>query len=288
MKINRIFLVFVCFLTFSCSMIEEKDELVKIKTAYGEMVVVLFDDTPVHKHNFLALAKSGKYDSTFFHRVIKDFMIQGGDTAKKLFVESSGLLPAEIIPTHYHEKGALAAARKPDNVNKDRKSSSCQFYIVDGREFTSEELQELADKENRRILAQPVRTAVMSKKYPDLNELFDSLGRTGNAKQVNETILGLRPRLSEIFGPIREFKYSDEQKEIYTTQGGAPHLDGLYSVFGKVINGLEVIDSVANQRVDRFNVPFPENIYMTMEVIKMAKSDVTKKYGYEYPITAEE
>lgn len=175
-----------------------------IVTQYGEMKVQLFDDTPKHKENFLKLAKEGFYDGTTFHRVIKEFMVQGGDPnskdpAKKNMAGQGGpgyTLPAEILPDRVHQKGALAAARLGDQVNPKRNSSGSQFYVVHGRTFSDKEVS--------------------------------------NAERRIAMVLG------------SEFKYTAEQKRLYTEVGGSPWLDQQYTVFGQVIEGLEVIDQIAN------------------------------------------
>lgn len=281
MKINRILLVFSLFLMISCSN-SEQDELVKIQTQFGEMLVVLHDDTPAHKKNFLSIAKSGQYDSTFFHRVMNEFMIQGGDTSGLKSGESVGTIPAEITSSHFHEKGALAAARKPDQVNPKKESSSCQFYIVHGKKLNPAALTELENRANFNKVAKCIQQALTSNEHPDLNQLFDSLRELRNPPLINQAVLELKDRMVELYGPINDLKFTEKQKEVYSNIGGAPHLDGEYTIFGKVLSGLHIVDSIANQPVDRFSKP-TEDIFMNMSVIKMSKSEVTKKYGYTYP-----
>ncbi|MEX0884381.1 MAG: peptidylprolyl isomerase, partial [Cyclobacteriaceae bacterium] len=126
-----LFLVF--FLAMACS--TEKDYLVTIETKYGNMYAVLYDETPIHKENFIQLAVEGRFDSTEFHRIIEDFMIQGGDVFGKegLSREEWYTLPPEFNQDLIHEKGSMAAAREGDNLNPEKRSSGCQFYIVEGR-----------------------------------------------------------------------------------------------------------------------------------------------------------
>ncbi|MGB0523781.1 MAG: peptidylprolyl isomerase [Flammeovirgaceae bacterium] len=280
MKINRILLAFVSFLLLSCTN-SAKDELVKIHTKYGDMLVVLHDATPVHKSNFLEIARSGKYDSTIFHRVMKDFMIQGGDTSNLVNGEAPGTIPAEIVSQYIHEKGALAAARKPDQINPNKESSSCQFYIVQGRKLNEAAITEFENRANFMTLVQHVRECMMSGEYPEVNHLIDSLNKIGNPRLINEAVIGLKDKMESIYGPTQEVKYTAEQKKAYTSVGGAPHLDGAYTVFGKVLEGLEVIDSVAAQSVDAFSKPL-EDLHMKMSIVKMDKEEVTQKYGYKY------
>lgn len=189
---------------------------VLIKTSAGDLVVQLYDETPEHKANFIKLVKKGFYDSTLFHRVIKDFMIQGGDPqshpSKKSTVLGNGgpgyTLPAEIDNQFIHKKGALAAARQGDQMNPQRRSSGSQFYIVEGRKYPSQ-----------------------------------YMGR---------------------FAETREEAYTEEQLKLYETLGGAPHLDGQYTVFGEVVSGLGIVDRIGEMETDSKDRP-KEDVY----VIKM-------------------
>lgn len=192
---------------------------VKISTELGDIVIRLYNETPAHRDNFIKLARDGYYDGTLFHRVINQFMIQGGDPASKdapagQAVGSGGpgyTLPAEIIPGLIHKKGALAAARQGDQVNPERRSSGSQFYIVHGRVFNEQELE------------------VMQQ-------------RAGVA-------------------------FTEDQKRIYSTLGGAPHLDNAYTVFGEVVSGLEVVDSIAASQTGAADRPV-QNIPMKVTVIE--------------------
>ena len=192
-----------------------KEQRVVIHTSCGDMTVKLYDETPQHRDNFIRLVKEKQYDSTLFHRVIKDFMIQGGDPdskhAKPGQMLGSGdlgyTIPAEFVPARFHKKGALAAARTGDQVNPQKRSSSCQFYIVQGRTWTPQELQ------------------MISMQYGT--------------------------------------QFTPEQIEIYTTLGGTPFLDMQYTVFGEVVDGLDVIDKIASQPTQPGDRPV-EDIRMTM------------------------
>lgn len=211
----------------------KKEELVTIKTPYGEMKAILYDQTPLHKQNFLKLAKNHFYDSLLFHRIIENFMIQGGDPNSKKAKAGERLgnggadmerIPAEFHPALFHKKGALAAAR---DANPEKKSSACQFYIVQGKVYNDADL----DVQLRRIAGTRNATA--------------------------------------------------EQREVYKTVGGTPHLDGNYTVFGQVISGLAVLDSVAHQPKDRTDRPL-KDLRMSMSVEKMKKKKITKTYGYRF------
>lgn len=197
----------------------DKVYYVKIETTYGDIVVKLYNETPKHRDNFLKLVKEGTYDGVLFHRVIQNFMIQGGDpnsrNAKKGEMLGNGelgyTLPAEFVPSLYHKKGALAAARQADQVNPEKRSSSCQFYIVQGEKWDAEKLKRV------------------------------------------ETSMGK--------------SFTKEQAEVYATLGGTPFLDGDYTVFGEVVEGLEVVDKIAAVACGPMNRPL-EDVKMKMTIIE--------------------
>ncbi|WP_420317086.1 peptidylprolyl isomerase [Ekhidna sp.] len=255
---------------------KNKDYLVKIKTEYGDMTVVLYDETPLHKKNFLELAKSGKYDSTIFHRVIQNFMIQGGNVAEKEGANEgeAALIPAEIVDGLYHTKGALAAARMGDNVNPERKSSASQFYIVDGMSWDMMSI-------DIRLLNTKMSELLQDTAYSDLLKQFQELARKRDGQAMNELSLANIDLVEEKFDVDLAMDIS-EYPEAYHGKGGSPHLDGEYTVFGRVIEGLEVIDKIAAVRTGRNDRP-EQPVLMTMEVIEMKKKEITEKFGYEYP-----
>ena len=197
----------------------QTNQIVEISTDLGNIKIRLFDETPKHRDNFIKLASEGFYDSTLFHRVIKNFMIQGGDPdskrAKPGVMLGNGdvgyTIPAEFVDTIFHKKGVLAAAR--DN-NPTKASSGCQFYIVQGKVFTDADL--------------------------DMIE-----ARTGN-------------------------KYTPAQRKAYTTIGGTPHLDRNYTVYGEVIEGLEVVDKIAGVQTGQADRPV-NDVRMKVKVITPKK-----------------
>lgn len=215
---------------------KRKDYLVSINTSYGTMRLVLYDQTPKHKENFIKLVNQKFYDSLLFHRIIPLFMIQGGDPNSRKAQDDQPLgngdvgykIPAEFVPTLFHKKGTLAAAR--DN-NPEKASSGCQFYIVQGRVWDDAGLQ----------------------------------------KQID--------RIQTMKGHIP----TDEQKQVYETLGGAPHLDGNYTVFGEVIDGLAIVDSIAKQPRNEMDRP-EKNVRMTMTGDWVKKKKITKQYGYKYQL----
>lgn len=192
--------------------------LVEIETPYGNMLLRLFNETPKHQENFQKLAQEGYFDSLLFHRVIDEFMVQGGDPNSKNAKPGTSLgsggpgytIPAEFVDSLIHLKGRLAAARQGDRVNPQKKSSGSQFYIVHGRTFTDQEISRLEAQNGRR--------------------------------------------------------YSPDQREAYKNIGGAPFLDGNYTVFGEIIEGLDVIDKIAKVKKDRRDRPSTD-VWMVVHLI---------------------
>ncbi|MBO3699612.1 peptidylprolyl isomerase [Roseivirga sp. E12] len=289
MKFKFLVALLLAIVLVGCS--EEQDEIIVISTPYGDMTAVLFDETPLHKENFLKLAKSGMYDSVLFHRVINEFMIQTGNLATgKLESGVKYTLPAEFMAEKYiHEKGALAAARTGDASNPEKKSSGSQFYIVHGEKFDNEGLAARADRRQYLKLSGLFQRMLRSERFPDLTEKYNyhvnkfREDSTYNFNQAQrDLIFNSIEVIEEAFGPQADPGYPDWAKEVYATIGGAPHLDGQYTVFGKVVEGLEVIDQIAGTATNQRDRPL-EDIRMDVKVVSMSKSEITKKYGITYP-----
>jgi cyclophilin family peptidyl-prolyl cis-trans isomerase len=233
-----------------------------IETTVGTMNVTLYDETPIHRDNFIKLAKSNFYNDLLFHRVIKNFMIQTGDPESKNASQQKQLgsggpgytLPAEIFfPTLYHKKGALAAARQSDEVNPQKASSGSQFYIVHGQPVTDQELDQIEqsarygkEKEIFQQIAEKHRPQIIAlQKANDtqgLNDLRDKI-YDETQKQVD----GMNP-----------FRFTPEQRETYKTIGGASFLDGNYTVFGEVTEGMDVLDKIANTKTNAHDRPIAD------------------------------
>jgi peptidyl-prolyl cis-trans isomerase B (cyclophilin B) len=269
---NRIFSItlwIMLYLGFSCSS-KEKDYIVTIHTRYGDIEVVLYDQTPEHKKNFLDLAQSGKYDSIVFHRVIDDFMIQGGDLATRpgSLEQAEHTLPAEIVPEYFHHYGALAAARQGDNVNPERRSSGSQFYIVEGTVATAEQLTLDMQKLNAylpRLAEVPGRESLLD----TLRSIYFAQGE----KAYTEKIMELVPAIEQRFGIDLQKTYPDERLKAYTTIGGTWHLDDAYTVFGRVVSGMDVVRKIASVQTMPGDRP-AEPVYMTMEVEEVSKKRI--------------
>jgi cyclophilin family peptidyl-prolyl cis-trans isomerase len=195
----------------------EKRTQILIETTMGNIRVELYNETPLHRDNFIKLVKEGFYDSVLFHRTIKDFVIQAGDplskhaSAGELLGDSSlnYMIPAEFrVPEYYHRRGSLAMAREGDDVNLERASSSCQFYIVVGRKYKAGELHQVQDR-------------------------------------IDKATNG-------------EVKIDDDMADVYESEGGTPHLDGQYTVFGNVIEGMDVVDKISKVTTDKNDRPIDD------------------------------
>lgn len=217
-------LLLICMLTSTLLLAQtkttENSVMIQMETTAGTMVLQLYNETPKHRDNFIKLANEGYYDGLLFHRVIKAFMIQGGDPDSKTATKGQQLgqggpgytVEAEINPAIFHIKGSLAAARMGDAVNPEKASSGSQFYIVQGRIFNDNELNSI--------------------------EMRNGM------------------------------KYSAETRELYKTVGGTPHLDGAYTVFGKVVEGLEVIDAIAASPTAPGDRPLEDVKIIAVKVLK--------------------
>jgi peptidyl-prolyl cis-trans isomerase B (cyclophilin B) len=266
----------------------DKKEVVIFETPYGEMTAILYDETPIHKENFLKLARSGQYDSVLFHRVIENFMIQTGDLSTGAAEKDADYrLDAEFMSDKYfHEKGALAAARRGDESNPKKQSSGSQFYIVQGETYDEAGLKLRAERRQFLKLYGLFQRAIKNDdRASELNEKWayhvnryqeDSTYDFGAAQQG--LILNSQPILETIYGPLDDPGYTDQQRKVYADKGGTPHLDGEYTVFGKVIDGLDVIDKIAAQATDDRDRPL-EEIRLKVRVEEMSQAEFDSRYG---------
>ena len=257
----------------------DKDVLVNINTQFGTIKVLLYEETPLHKKNFIELVKEGKYDSTQWHRIMKGFMVQGGNVNEKGGTQESleDRIPAEIISGFMHTKGALAAARQPDRINPKKMSSASQFYIVHGKIFNKEELTI-----DQYALNQGLSELMRDPSYDTIAQQFIDLQRRNKIKEMNQLALRYVALVESVQGISLRKDISQDRLEAYTTLGGAPHLDNGYTIFGRVVAGLGVVDQIASVSVGRANRPI-EDLFMTMEIEVISKMEITKKYGYIYP-----
>ena len=206
---KKLLLILCIFLGMAAQ--AQNETKVLIKTTMGDITVMLYDDTPLHRDNFVKLVNEGWFTGSPFHRVIKNFMIQGGQNADGS-QDPGYRIPAEIKSNHFHKKGALAAARQADQVNPQKMSSGSQFYIVQGQVWNETQLN-----------------------------MFESrYGKVFNAKQ----------------------------RQTYQTIGGTPHLDGDYTVFGEVLEGLDIVDKIAAVKTGYMDVPVEPVTIISMEIVK--------------------
>ena len=271
------------FLVSGCA--QKKDHLITIKTNHGEMVAILYDETPKHKENFIKLVKEHYYDSLLFHRVIQGFMIQGGDPDSKKAGQDQRLgnggpgytIPAEFNPKLVHEKGALSAARLGDAMNPEKASSGSQFYIVQGTK--QNEAQLTVDREKFNTALQQFFQRPENQPYRDsINSFIQNQDEAG----FNAYLAQLKPVVETQLGIKVDKEISPEIVKVYTTEGGTPQLDGQYTVFGKVIKGLEVIDKIAAVGKDPNDRPL-EDVWMEITVEEIPRRKIEKQYGYTYP-----
>lgn len=264
---------------------QKNDHVITISTKYGDMVAILYDETPKHKANFLKLAREAYYDSLLFHRVIEGFMIQGGDPNSRNASPDQPLgnggpdytIEAEFTDKYRHEKGALSAARLSDAQNPAKASSGSQFYIVHGTTFTEEQLKFDEQKFNM-AMQQFFQNPENQPAYDTIMNFY----KTRNREAYDAYLQVLKPRVERETGIKTDKEVSQETIDLYTKVGGAPHLDGQYTVFGKVIKGLEVIDKIAAQPTGQNDRPV-EDIRMTIHVEEMPRKKIEKEYGYKYP-----
>lgn len=268
--VKKFYLIILLMAMTMVATAQEKETMVVLTTEYGTMKIKLYNETPQHRDNFIKLIEKGFYNDLLFHRVIKDFMIQGGDPDSKNAPASKQLgagdvgytIPAEFVyPKYYHKKGALAAARQGDQVNPEKRSSGCQFYIVQGKVMNEVEIGQMEKnmlnkaKQNRFYQMADERSA-------EIQKLRAAQDKEGLMKLQNELIAQME---KEFEG--KKIEMSAEMKKDYMTIGGTPFLDNEYTVFGEVVEGLEVIDAIAAVQTAPGDRPL-KDLKMKIEVIK--------------------
>lgn len=241
---------------------------VEVVTNYGTMIIQLYDETPLHRDNFIKLVKNGTYDSLQFHRIIKNFMVQAGDIRSKNASMSDTLggsdlgyrIPAEIVPEYFHKKGALGAAR---TNNLERASSSTQFYIVQGRVMNDSLLNHNENRINQFLAS---HYAVND---PENRPLLDSLDA---ARQSKDSVLVKElssqwAKRSKEYNKFERYQLPAHHREVYKSVGGSPHLDQSYTVFGEVVSGLDVIDALASVSTNQRDRPTSEVRILSMKIL---------------------
>ena len=242
-------------------------------TSLGDVTLKLYNETPLHRDNFIKLVKEGTYNGLLFHRVIKDFMVQGGDVTSKDAPMNKSLgagdlgytVPAEFVyPKYFHKKGALCAARTGDEVNPERASSASQFYIVTGKKYTEGELKQM-EKQLENRLKQSIFARLQTENKAKIMQLY----RNGEKEElailrdtlVGKTELEAEKRKEEACLPA-------ELREAYQSVGGVPFLDNQYTVYGEVVDGIEVVDAIQKVKTNKQDRPLENIVIKSMELVE--------------------
>lgn len=250
-----------------------KETTVIMHTSLGDVTLKLYNETPLHRDNFIKLVKEGTYNGLLFHRVIKDFMVQGGDVTSKNAPMNKSLgagdlgytVPAEFVyPKYFHKKGALCAARTGDEVNPERASSASQFYIVTGKKYTEGELKQM-EKQLENRLKQSIFARLQTENKVKIMQLY----RNGEKEElailrdtlVGKTELEAEKRKEEACLPA-------ELREAYRSVGGVPFLDNQYTVYGEVVDGIEVVDAIQKVKTNKQDRPLENIVIKSMELVE--------------------
>lgn len=244
---------------------------IEVATTAGNFTILLYGDTPKHRDNFLKLVKEGYYNGTLFHRVIKDFMIQAGDPDSRNAAPGQHLgaggpdykIDAEIVyPKHFHKRGALAAARQGDQVNPLKQSSGSQFYVVTGRKVSEGEMAQLENSLKNKQLQRIFNSLALA--HRDSIIAMQRSGDSAGLKALQDTLIKQTEAEAAKQGTPA---VTDEMRQAYTTVGGAPHLDGDYTVFGEVVSGMDVIEKIEKAETDRADRPKEDVRIISMKVL---------------------
>jgi len=238
-----------------------------MKTTLGDIKLILYDSTPLHRDNFIKLVNSGFYDGISFHRVINSFMIQAGDPSTRTANLPSGAdslntytIPAEFRSEYFHKKGALAAARQGNEINPGMRSSGTQFYLVQGKKLTDYELDQIEKQVSNNI------KQAMFIKF--LHQVSDS----ARLKNIQLTEGEIQEKASSLLFDYlttnKDFKIPEAHRSVYKALGGVPRLDATYTVFGEVTEGLDVIDRIAAVNTDAGDRPLTDIKILKMKIVK--------------------
>jgi cyclophilin family peptidyl-prolyl cis-trans isomerase len=263
---KRFALINILFLLISCAAPGgNENTTVLIKTTLGEIRIKLYDGTPIHRDNFIKLIKSGFYEGVSFHRVIKNFMIQAGDPntrADKATLPDSlqtYTIPAEFNNMYFHKRGALAAAREGNDVNPEMRSSGTQFYIVQGVKYSEEELNQAEQRLNSNI-----KQAVFNQL---LTETTDSVNLTGKTLPLADIQQIAAMKMYSYLASHKDVKIPEDRRIVYKNIGGVPRLDGTYTVFGEVIDGMDIVDRIAEVQTDDTDRPTTDIKILKVKIV---------------------
>jgi len=258
------FVILVVFITMAVTG-RGSEPLIIISTNMGDIKCKLYNDTPKHRDKFLEEASVGHYNGTLFYRVIEGFMIQGGSKDSRNappgkmigYGDPAFTVDDEIRENHIHKKGALCAPRQPDEINPFKQSDISQFFIIQGRVYRSGELDTMEMSINV-----PIKKAIQ-KKYmtPEVRAKLKQLKKDGKVKEFREIANPLKEKIeTEYLLNTERLEFTQEQRKAYTTVGGYPDLDGKYTIFGEVVEGLDVVDKIAAMKTDSNNRPLKDVI----------------------------
>ena len=274
-NLSIVLIILICGVT-ACQSGQKKDKkmdketMLKIETTLGTIRVKLYNETPQHRDNFIKLAKNDTYNGTLFHRVIKDFMVQAGDPDSKNAPKGKSLgsgdvgytIPAEFVyPQHFHKKGALSAARQGDDTNPLKASSGCQFYIVTGKVYSDSTLLSMEQQKNQNKVT-TIFNALAQKQMKEIYKMRKANDEEG-LYALQDTLLA---QAEEAAAKQPDSHFTPEQVKAYTTVGGTPHLDGEYTVFGEVVEGIEIVDKIQQVKTDRGDRPEEDVKILKVEV----------------------
>lgn len=247
---------------------EGKPVYVTVSTNMGDVTVMLYDDTPLHRDNFIKLCQDNAYEGVLFHRVIKEFVVQGGDPNSKahepgaLYGDGDGgyTVPAEILPNHFNKRGALIDAKEGDEVNPERESAGTQFCFIQGKVWNDEELDGIEKRINntRRNWLYYVFQSRLKKQHPELAD-------EANADELHmQTSLMLEDTLAQ----LQPMVIPEEHRQVYRTIGGSPHLDGSVTIFGEVVEGLDIVEKISLVETDKNDRPLQDVIVLKTKVFQ--------------------
>ncbi|WP_446774883.1 peptidylprolyl isomerase [Macellibacteroides fermentans] len=245
---------------------------VRMQTNLGTITLKLYNETPLHRDNFIKLVKDGQYEGLLFHRVINEFMIQGGDVTSKNAPLNKQLgagdlgytVPAEFVyPRYFHKRGALCAARTGDDSNPEKASSASQFYIVTGKVYSEGEIKQL-EKQKESRLKQTIFNRLQNENKTTIMQYYKS-GDKDSLAIMRDTLIGK----TEIETEKRkeETKLTAQQREAYTSVGGVPFLDNEYTVYGEVTEGIEIVDKIQKVKTNSSDRPLENIVIESMQII---------------------
>jgi cyclophilin family peptidyl-prolyl cis-trans isomerase len=250
-----------------CRTGNNKNIIISVKTTHGDFKLKLYDETPLHRDNFIGLVNSSYYEGISFHRLIKGFMVQAGDYSTKkradpVVADSIGALslPPEFVPGLFHKRGALAAARQDNSINPEMRSSSTQFYIVEGSKMSESEFSSQEQERDNNI-----KQGEFIRVFMHMSDSCKKAGLSLTPGEIQEHAL---LRLYDMPDKALLFKTTEIQRSTYMSVGGVPRLDGTYTVFGEVVEGMETIDRIASVRTNPDDSPTEYVGIIKMKIVK--------------------